>query len=162
MSRSKIADIVSAIGDTLQMRKQYLTVVESCTGGTICAAVTAVAGSSQWFAGGWVAYSNQLKHQQLQVPRYIMQQYGAVSEETVIALATNACRLADAHWSIATSGIAGPDGGSTECPVGTVWLAWAHAHGKPHAEKKHFTGNRAVICAAATRYALSSLLQRLM
>ncbi|MES2664021.1 MAG: CinA family protein [Pseudomonadota bacterium] len=97
---------------------------ESCTGGGIGEALTSISGISQWYWGGWITYSNQMKQDFLHVPKLTLKNHGAVSPETVSAMALHAAQQADANISVAVSGIAGPDGGSIEKPVGTVYFAW--------------------------------------
>ena len=100
-----------------------LSTAESCTGGTIASAVTSVPGSSLVFKGAVVAYSNDVKHAVLGVPMGIIEENGAVSSPVVEAMATGVRRLTGSDCAVATSGIAGPDGGSADKPVGTVWVA---------------------------------------
>ena len=104
-------------------RGYTLATAESCTGGSVAAAVTAVPGSSAVFKGSVVAYCNSVKAAVLGVSELILQQHGAVSESTVQQMATGAQRVMQAHCSVATSGVAGPSGGTPEKPVGTVWVA---------------------------------------
>ncbi len=106
-----------------------VTCAESCTGGGIAQAITAVAGSSGWFEGGFITYSNRLKATLLGVQPQCLEHWGAVSEQVVLQMAGGARAAADADLAVAVSGIAGPDGGSVDKPVGTVWLAWAGRDG---------------------------------
>ncbi len=108
----------------LQKQSSQVTLAESCTGGLIAAKVTSVSGSSQVFEGGFVSYSNNIKMRILNVKEQTLQADGAVSEKVVKEMAQGAIALSDAKWSIAVSGVAGPNGGTQEKPVGTVWLAW--------------------------------------
>ena len=108
----------------LQEQGSQLTLAESCTGGLIAAKVTSVSGSSQVFEGGFVSYSNNIKMSLLDVTENSLNEHGAVSEPVVQEMAEGARKITNAKWSLAVSGIAGPDGGSPEKPVGTVWLAW--------------------------------------
>ncbi len=101
-----------------------ITIAESCTGGLIASMLTREAGASQAFAAGFVTYSNAMKTKLLTVPASLIQTHGAVSEATVIAMAKGALSQSGADFVIAVSGVAGPDGGSKEKPIGTVWLAW--------------------------------------
>jgi nicotinamide-nucleotide amidase len=103
-----------------------ITTAESCTGGIIASLLTKEAGASACFEAGFVTYSNKMKTTLLDVPNESLKQHGAVSEEVVLAMAQGALEKSSADFVIAVSGIAGPDGGSTEKPVGTVWLAWGH------------------------------------
>jgi nicotinamide-nucleotide amidase len=104
--------------------KLTITTAESCTGGLIASMLTQVAGASAFFEAGFVTYSNNMKTAMLDVPEKLISKYGAVSQEVVIAMAQGALEKSSADLAIAVSGIAGPDGGSDEKPVGTVWIAW--------------------------------------
>ena len=105
-------------------REEYtLATAESCTAGNVAASITAIPGSSKFYKGGIVAYSNEAKQNLLHVQAETLQQYGAVSEETVIEMVKGAIDAFGADYAVATSGIAGPTGGSHEKPVGTVWVA---------------------------------------
>ena len=113
--------------ELLRARGKRLTVAESCTGGQIAAAITQIPGASAVFDAGFVTYSNAMKHALLQVDADLLEREGAVSEPVVRAMALGALRHTKADYAIAVSGIAGPDGGSEEKPVGTVWVAWGGA-----------------------------------
>lgn len=108
--------------------KQTITVAESCTGGLIASQITAISGASAVFEAGFVTYSNTMKSKMLNVPSATLSRYGAVSEETVLAMATGALEKSNADYVIAVSGIAGPDGGTKDKPVGSVWIAWGNKH----------------------------------
>jgi nicotinamide-nucleotide amidase len=108
----------------LRERGRKLTVAESCTGGQIAALITQVPGASQVFDAGFVTYSNAIKQRVLGVDETVLAQQGAVSEAVVLQMAAGALRCSGADYAIAVSGIAGPDGGTAEKPVGTVWIAW--------------------------------------
>lgn len=114
-----------ATGKLLLNHKLTLATAESCTGGTIASLITSVPGSSAWYRGTVVAYSNDIKESLLEVPKSTIETYGAVSREVVESMADHARVKLGADYVIAVSGIAGPDGGSTEKPVGTVWIAVA-------------------------------------
>ena len=117
------------IGRILTQRHQTLSVAESCTGGYIANLITGVSGSSAYFKGGVVAYSNEVKINLLGVDVSAIEQNGAVSRIVVEQMALGVQRVLKTHYAIATSGIAGPLGGSDEKPVGTVWMAWATPEG---------------------------------
>jgi nicotinamide-nucleotide amidase len=117
--------LADAIGKRLRERKQTVSVAESCTGGFISHLFTANAGSSDYFKGGGITYSNELKQSILGVKDETLASYGAVSEETVKEMAAGAVKAFQTDYAIAVSGIAGPDGGTAEKPVGTVWIAVA-------------------------------------
>ena len=101
-----------------------MATAESCTGGWIAQTATAIPGSSQWFDRGYVTYSNRAKMEVLGVPEDILERYGAVSEQTAAAMAAGAIEAARVDVSVAVTGVAGPDGGSAEKPVGMVWFGW--------------------------------------
>lgn len=122
-------NLSQAIGRMLVESSQTLAVAESCTGGNIAHFVTSNPGSSAYFKGGVVAYSNEIKTNLLQVQSEIIDEYGAVSQEVAEAMALGARNVLQADYSIATTGIAGPDGGTDEKPVGTVWIAVAGPSG---------------------------------
>ena len=113
------------LGNLLKQRQQTIATAESCTGGRLAAALNAQPGSSAFYLGSVVAYANEVKEQVLGVKHDTLLQYGAVSEQTVLEMANGVRRLMHADYAIATSGIAGPDGGTPDKPVGTVWIAWA-------------------------------------
>jgi len=111
------------IGNILELNSKTIATAESCTGGNIAHKITSVAGSSAYFKGSIVAYSNEIKEKVLHVPTEILEKHGAVSQEVVEIMAKEVRKLMNADFSIATSGIAGPSGGTTEKPVGTIWIA---------------------------------------
>lgn len=114
------------LGNLLKSKKLSLSTAESCTGGGVAAAITSAAGSSEYFMGGIVAYSNDVKISLLHVSSETLEKYGAVSRETVMEMAAGAMNTLKTDCAIATSGIAGPGGGSLEKPVGTIWIAIAY------------------------------------
>lgn len=152
---------VQAIGNSLLTRAWTITCAESCTGGGLAHAFTAVSGSSAWFNLGWVTYSNEAKHRQLGVSHEILTNYGAVSEETVTAMAVGAARAAHANVAVAISGIAGPGGGSTDKPVGLVWFGF-WIDGKNVNVKQIFVGDRTQVREQAVNFALAYLYQQLV
>lgn len=115
--------IQEAIGKKLSLRRQTLSVAESCTGGYISHLITSIPGSSVYFKGGVIAYSNNIKKNSINVKPETLRQFGAVSEETVKEMAEGIRKEFNTDYSVATSGIAGPGGGTTDKPVGTVWIA---------------------------------------
>lgn len=133
-----------------------IATAESCTGGLIAESLTRIPGSSSVFGYGWVTYANEAKHDLLGVPWDILNEFGAVSEQTVCAMASGARLKADADFAVAVSGIAGPDGGSPEKPVGTVWIAWVRRDGSVHAERLLHPLPRQEFRAMVTSYALMS------
>lgn len=134
----------------------FLATAESCTGGLIAASCTELAGSSRWFERGFVTYSNAAKCELLGVDAALIERHGAVSEAVVRAMALGALAHSPAQVAIAVTGVAGPDGGSADKPVGTVWLAWATPMGVI-SELKRFDGDRAAVRQATVNHALTRL-----
>jgi nicotinamide-nucleotide amidase len=116
-----------ALNDALRDNNLVLTTAESCTGGQIAAAITSEAGSSSVFEAGYIVYSNRIKQQSLGVPEALLIEHGAVSQAVVIAMAEGAIEKSAADMAVSISGVAGPDGGTAEKPVGLVWMAWGKA-----------------------------------
>jgi nicotinamide-nucleotide amidase len=141
------------IGKMLKNAGKTLSTAESCTGGEIAHLITSVAGSSSYFQGSVIAYSNSVKTNVLGVKDTTLSDFGAVSEQTVIEMAEGARRLFNSDFSVATSGIAGPDGGSVDKPVGTVWIAVASDKGTV-TEKKTYGNDRIM---NIRRFSLASL-----
>jgi nicotinamide-nucleotide amidase len=144
----------------IALRAAGLTVVtaESCTGGGIAAALTDVPGSSQWVEGGYVTYSNLAKQRALGVRAGTLDSCGAVSEEVVREMAAGALAASSADLAVAVSGIAGPDGGTPEKPVGTVWFAWATPAGTgTGAARRVFTGGRDSVRRQSVAFAIERL-----
>ncbi|NNC55592.1 MAG: CinA family nicotinamide mononucleotide deamidase-related protein, partial [Pseudomonadales bacterium] len=129
--------VVQALGE----QKKKLALAESCTGGGIAAQVTAISGASAVFECGVVSYANRIKHDLLGVDAALLEKHGAVSEEVALAMARGVLACSAADYAIAVTGIAGPEGGSEDKPVGTVWIAWGSA---AHLHAAHF-------CYASTR-----------
>ena len=146
------------LGGALKSHGLMLATAESCTGGGVAQAVTDVAGSSAWFERGFVTYSNLAKQQMLGVSEATLKQYGAVSEATVREMAAGALQHSDAQVALAVSGIAGPEGGTADKPVGTVWFAWSIKGGTTLAQRHQFPGNRAEVRAQAVNVALQGTL----
>ncbi len=131
-------DIAIEIGRLLRARHATVATAESCTGGYIAHRLTGVAGSSAYFLGSVVAYANAVKSGLLDVPEELIARVGAVSREVVEAMAAGACRRIGSDYAVATSGIAGPGGGTPEKPVGTVWMAVACPDGRCVSSCRHF------------------------
>lgn len=146
-----------AVVDKLLERKLTVTTAESCTGGLVAKMLTDPPGASGCFLGGYVVYSNEAKSRDLGVPEEFIEQYGAVSEPVAVALAEHARERTEADFAIAITGIAGPTGGSSEKPVGTVWIALADAKQRTLAERFNFAGDRPSIRDRATKTALNLL-----
>ena len=155
-------DVLAAqVGGALKAHGLMLATAESCTGGGVAQAITAIAGSSAWFERGFITYSNQSKQQMLGVTEATLIGHGAVSEATVRAMAAGALDNSAAQVAVAVSGIAGPDGGTPDKPVGTVWFAWGIKHGATFAHWHRLPGNRAEVRAQAVRIALQGVLELL-
>ena len=149
------------LGDMLSQKGLTLATAESCTGGNIAHEITQVAGSSAWFKGSVIAYSNEVKSTVLGVSAENIQNAGAVSETVVRQMAENVAKRLNADCAIATSGIAGPTGGTPEKPVGTVWIATT-VGGSTKAECFHFAGNRDRVINHATTIATLELIKSLI
>ncbi len=121
--------LARVIGDILVNRGHWLTTAESCTGGLVASLLTDTPGASRWLRQGVITYANEAKQELLGVREETIKEFGAVSEQTVREMAEGALDAAHAHWAVSLSGIAGPDGGTEEKPVGTVWIAIASANG---------------------------------
>jgi nicotinamide-nucleotide amidase len=150
------------VGQHLLESGRFLATAESCTGGWVAKAITDVAGSSQWFAEGWVTYSNESKHLRLGVPLSVLKRHGAVSEATVVAMARGALARSGAQVALSVSGIAGPGGAVEGKPVGTVWFAWAVRVGRGvqvRSERQRFRGGRAAVRFGAALHAMKGLLK---
>jgi nicotinamide-nucleotide amidase len=152
-------DILAAqVGAALKSHGLKLATAESCTGGGVAQAVTSVAGSSAWFERGFVTYSNPSKQQMLGVSEATLAQYGAVSEAAVREMVAGALQHSEAQVALAVSGIAGPDGGTPDKPVGTVWFAWGLKNSVTFARVHHLAGDRAEVRAQSVRIALQGVL----
>ena len=149
-----------ALGRAALERKVRIATAESCTGGLVAGAITAVAGSSDWFDCGFITYSNEAKIGQLAVPPRTIEQFGAVSEETALSMAEGALGVSRAQWAVAVTGIAGPAGGTPDKPVGTVCFAWL-GPGVAEASRIRLSGDRAGIRRESVRIALEGILDRL-
>lgn len=139
-----VPSIPEIIGKILKEKKLHLAIAESCSGGLACKLITDIPGSSEYFTGGFITYSNILKKKILKVPKTILRKYGAVSEQTAIYMAKNAKKYGKADISLSFTGIAGPTGGSSEKPVGLVWIGISYRK-NTHAKKFIFSGDRQTI-----------------
>lgn len=155
-----IRALAARVGAAALARHAMLASAESCTGGLVAGAITAIAGSSDWFERGFVTYSNRAKIEDIGVDPAIIDRYGAVSEQTALAMAQGARAASGAQWAVAVTGIAGPAGGSPGKPVGTVWFAWA-GPGGAEALHRWLAGDRAAVRRASIEVALQGLLDRL-
>ena len=154
-----ISQHIDMLADLMLQNQQSLVTAESCTGGWIAKCCTDIPGSSAWFERGFVTYSNESKQALLGVSIDTLAQYGAVSAQTAEAMASGALRHSLADVSVAVTGIAGPDGGSAEKPVGTVWFAWARKDMPVYSECHHFDGDRESIRRQAVQTALEGIIK---
>ena len=153
-----ITQLAATLGQRLLETQAQVSTAESCTGGGIAEAITRIPGSSTWFEAGYVTYSNRQKTQQLNVPEQLFSRFGAVSREVVEAMARGAQANSTARFSVAVSGVAGPDGGSAEKPVGTVWICWGAAE-QLIAERFQFAGDRDAVRRQTVKAALEGLIR---
>ena len=161
MAREPLLPLARRLGARLKRRGLKLATAESCTGGWIAQAVTAVAGSSEWFERGFVTYSNAAKKEMLGVRGATLARHGAVSEATAREMASGALARSQAQVSVAVTGIAGPGGGTRKKPVGLVCFAWAGKRGAAESVAMRFRGGREGIRARSVAFALRGLLDRL-
>ncbi len=153
-----LTQIVQELGARLLAQQQVLVTAESCTGGGVAQAITAIAGSSTWFERGFITYSDQAKQEMLAVKTTTLVEHGAVSAQTAKEMAQGALAHSHADVSLAVTGIAGPEGGSVDKPVGTVFFAWA---GKPFTiemQRQQFDGDRSGVRQQAVEFSLRKLL----
>jgi len=158
MSDQQCRQLAERVGQSLLQANASMVAAESCTGGWLACAVTAIPGSSQWFERGFVTYTNVSKQEMLDVSAQTLQQYGAVSEQTVREMAGGALQHSHAQVSVAISGIAGPGGGSADKPVGTVWLAWARGE-TIRTRMALYSGDREQVREQAVKTALQGIIE---
>lgn len=157
---TELSELAKEIGRLLARRHETLAVAESCTGGYIANQLTNIPGASAWFERGVVAYSNTSKEQWLGVPHHIIGKSGAVDAECAEAMAVGIRKVAGATYGLATTGIAGPDGGTPEKPVGTVFIGFAYPGGVTVSEH-HFPQGREVFKVAVCKVALGMLMGKI-
>jgi nicotinamide-nucleotide amidase len=153
-------ELGAALGAALKARGFMLALAESCTGGMVAQAVTSVAGSSAWFDRGFVTYSNAAKIEMLGVSAQTLETFGAVSEEIATEMALGALKHSQAHIAGSITGIAGPNGGTADKPVGMVCFALAQAN-QCVTSTLHFAGNREQIRQSATAFLMRQLIDKL-
>lgn len=156
---AELLSLSHTLGETLIKQGFRLALAESCTGGWVAQCMTAVPGSSACFDRGFVTYSNEAKQEMLGVGGETLRQHGAVSEETAKEMALGALAYSTADISASITGIAGPDGGSEQKPVGTVCFGWAHRDGRIVTRTHHFSGDREAVRRQSVKTALTGLLQ---
>ena len=147
------------LGERLVARGLRCTTAESCTGGWVAKVITGNDGSSQWFERGFVTYSNESKQEMLGVEREILDSAGAVSEAVVKEMVRGALNNSHADLALSISGIAGPEGGTPDKPVGTVWLGWGRKDEEILARRERFDGDRDAVRRQAVRAALKGMLE---
>ena len=155
---SELRGLAERVAERMLASQRRLVTAESCTGGWVAKVCTDLAGSSHWFERGWVTYSNDAKARDLGVSTDTLKTHGAVSEPVVLEMVQGALRVSGADLAVAVSGIAGPDGGSAEKPVGTVWLAVGRRDAGTRAELQQFCGDREMIRRLSVARALQLLL----
>jgi len=151
--------LAEQLGERLLAVRKRVATAESCTGGWVAKCLTDIAGSSRWFERGYVTYSNLAKEQAIGVAGEVIATFGAVSRPVVEQMAAGALHASGADFAIAITGVAGPDGGSTEKPVGLVWLALASRSGPPLAQRNQFEGDRDAIRRASVAAALRLVIE---
>ena len=155
----QLGSVAEQVGGLLKDQGSRLTTVESCTGGWIAQSVTAVAGSSVWFERGFITYSNEAKHEMVGVPDLLIIENGAVSGPVARAMARGGLDHSPADVAVAVTGVAGPEGGSIEKPVGTVFVSWALRSGALRTERFLFEGDRVAVRAQTVIEALGGLIR---
>jgi nicotinamide-nucleotide amidase len=161
-SDPELYELAERVGHKLKAAGRRLVTAESCTAGWVAKALTDVPGSSQWFECGYVTYSDTAKVRDLGVAPRTLESFGAVSEQTVREMAEGALRVSGVQVALAVSGIAGPDGGTPDKPVGTVWFCAAARRGPATeimAEEKHFDGDRAFVRSRSVEHGLRLILR---
>jgi nicotinamide-nucleotide amidase len=152
-------DLVETLSILLQAKKFTLTTAESCTGGLLAATITHRPGTSTMFERGFITYSNESKTEMLGVPKEVIEKYGAVSSETAQAMAQGALEHSKAQVAVSVTGIAGPDGGSEQKPVGLVYIGYAIKNEMAGSIEHRFTGNRKQVQMETTLSALKHLIR---
>ena len=153
----RIQPLLLQLSEQLIQQNRMLVTAESCTGGGIAYAITELPGSSGWFERGFVTYSNAAKQEQLGVPHELIVRCGAVSEQVAAAMALGALQHSHADYSVAVTGVAGPDGGTEEKPVGTVCFGWAQRGADARTTRIVFDGNRQQVRELSILTALQGL-----
>ena len=157
MFEAETLDLAQSVLDACRARGWHVATAESCTGGLVAGALTAIAGSSDVVERGFVAYSNEAKSELLGVPAETIASHGAVSAETTAAMAEGAVARSPVDLAVSVTGVAGPGGGSAEKPVGLVILGLARRGGPCRTERHIFAGDRSVVRRAALHLALGLL-----
>jgi nicotinamide-nucleotide amidase len=153
-------ELARKVGTALKSRGLMVVTAESCTGGWVAMALTAIPGSSDWFERGYVTYSNAAKREALGVAQATLERHGAVSEETAREMASGALKNGRGQVALAITGVAGPSGGSRDKPVGTVCFAWAQGS-KISSQTRRFDGDRESVRRQSVAHALQGVLELL-
>jgi len=161
MSSDTLTALATLVGAKLKAQGVMLATAESCTGGWVAQAVTAISGSSDWFERGFVTYSDAAKQEMLGVSAHTLAEHGAVSEPTAREMAAGALLHSRAQVALAITGVAGPSGGSPEKPVGMVCFGWAVKEGALNAETWQFKGDRESVRRQSVIVALQGVLELL-
>ncbi len=159
---TELKALTEQLGVCLKARGMKLASAESCTGGWLAKIITDMPGSSAWFEASVVCYSNESKHDLLSVNENILKEFGAVSGETVLEMSDGLFSHTKADVAVSISGIAGPDGGSEDKPVGLVWLSWGKRDKSVYAEPFNFSGDREDVRKQSIKQALNCLLDLLV
>lgn len=154
-----IYELALELGQHLKKQEWKLVTAESCTGGGLAYFITEIPGSSAWLERGYVVYSNTAKNELLTVQSSTLNKYGAVSQQVAHEMAEGALKQSEAQISVAITGIAGPDGGSKEKPVGTVWFGFAGIHADAITEVQQFSGDRHAVREQSIQFALEKLIE---
>ncbi len=157
----ELLSLAKDLGERLKAKHLKLALAESCTGGMAAQYITEIAGSSAWFDCGFVTYSNESKQRMLVVPAETLENYGAVSEQTAIAMANGALKNSQADIVASITGIAGPSGGTAEKPVGTVCFAWTGKDFESTSSTQLFIGDRQKIRHQSVKYLMANLIELL-
>jgi len=160
-SDERISGLVERVAQLLTAREARLATAESCTGGWIAKSLTDLPGSSAWFEYGVITYSNEAKETLLALDPGLLAAHGAVSGEVAAAMAAAVRAVSDADIAVAVTGIAGPDGGTPDKPVGTVWLAWDGPGLRAACHREAFSGDRESIRCQTVVAALNGILRQL-
>lgn len=159
MMDQALEKLAAQLGAALLSKEWKLATAESCTGGGVAYYLTEIPGSSKWLERGFVTYSNLAKIELLDVKSTTLAEYGAVSEQTAYEMAVGALEHSQAQISVAITGIAGPDGGTVEKPIGTVWFAWASINQETQTRLYTLTGDRHSIRQQSIQIAIEQLLK---
>ena len=162
VSEQELRDLAEQLGQCLTAKGLKLASAESCTGGWLAKIITDIPGSSSWFTGSVVSYSNEAKHSLLGVNEITLNEFGAVSGEVVLEMSDGIFSHTDADVAVSVSGIAGPDGGSDDKPVGLVWLSWGKRDKSVFATPFNFNGDREDVRKQSIKQALNCLLDLLV